>query len=73
MEIAQPRTLEGCLADCPGVMTPADVAGVLQISAKTVRRYMREGQIPRSFHVGPYWYVTKPDFIAWIEGRPDAA
>lgn len=39
------------------VLTADDVAGILQCSTKSLRRYCRKGQFPKPFYIGkfPRW------------------
>lgn len=57
----------------PDLLTPSDVAEITRQSAKTARKLMRTGQIPKAFKIGPRLYVTKTDFANFVERAANGA
>lgn len=53
----------------PDVVPLARLAEHLGLSPATVRTHLRRGQIPGR-KVGGRWFVTRRDFLAFLEARP---
>jgi excisionase family DNA binding protein len=48
-------------------LTPQEVSDLLQVSVQTVRRWIKEEDLP-AYKVGPrVWRIRKVDLAAWLE------
>lgn len=48
-------------------LTPQEVSDLLQVSVQTVRRWIKEEDLP-AYKVGPrVWRISKVDLDAWLE------
>lgn len=56
------------LDDLPDVLTPDDVARVLQCARKTVYDYCRKGIIPHR-KIGSMVRISRREFVAWLHGE----
>ena len=54
--------------DYPELLTSEHVAEILSITPQTARSYMRNGELPGSFHVGARWYMPKAKLIELVDG-----
>lgn len=50
------------------LLTPAEVAEILQVDEQTVRRYLREGKL-RGLRIGNRWRVDQADLEAFIQAN----
>lgn len=51
----------------PKVLTPSEIADLLHIDAKTVRKWLREQALSGIQLPGGDWRVLQPDFDAFIQ------
>jgi excisionase family DNA binding protein len=51
------------------LLTVQEVAGVLKITAFTVRKYLKSGAL-RGVKVGKYWRVRECDLEAYVRNLP---
>lgn len=51
----------------PTVLTPSEIADLLHIDPKTVRKWLRERSLAGIQLPGGDWRVLQPDFDAFIE------
>ena len=66
-EISVPISVERCIdwtevtvSIGPGdILTPAEVAALLQLPPKTVEQYFREGRIPGASKIGRHWRILR--------------
>lgn len=48
-------------------LTPQEVSDLLQVSVQTVRRWIKDEELP-AYKVGPrMWRIRKVDLDAWLE------
>ncbi len=47
-------------------LTPRDVSSLLQVSVYTVRRWIKEGELP-AYKVGRLWRIDKVDLDQWLD------
>jgi excisionase family DNA binding protein len=47
-------------------LTPQDVSELLRVSVYTVRRWIKEGNLP-AYKVGRGWRIPQSDVGAWLE------
>jgi excisionase family DNA binding protein len=48
-------------------LTPQEVSALLQVSVQTVRRWIKEEDLP-AYKVGPrMWRISKVDLDGWLE------
>jgi excisionase family DNA binding protein len=47
-------------------LTPAEVAGLLKVSPKTIQRLLKKGEIP-AFRVGTQWRFDREQIEAWAQ------
>jgi excisionase family DNA binding protein len=51
-------------------LTPRDVSDLLQVSVYTVRRWIKQGELP-AYKIGRQWRINEVDLSAWlIQQRP---
>ena len=53
------------------MLTPEEVAASLRVSAETIRRWCRTGEIP-AIRIGRLWRIKQTTLDALLEGRLDA-
>jgi excisionase family DNA binding protein len=54
-------------------LTPQEVSDLLQISVQTVRRWIKEEDLP-AYKVGPrVWRIRKTDLNTWLEQQRTAS
>jgi PTS system nitrogen regulatory IIA component len=62
--------------DLPGhpFLTPKEVSDLLQVSVYTVRRWIKEGELP-AYKVGRLWRIDKVDLNEWLSQQrlPDVS
>lgn len=46
-------------------LTPKEVSNILQVSVYTVRRWIKEGELP-AYKVGRLWRIDKVDLNKWL-------
>jgi len=46
-------------------LTPKEVSNLLQVSVYTVRRWIKEGELP-AYKVGRLWRIDKVDLNKWL-------
>ena len=46
-------------------LTPKEVSSLLQVSVYTVRRWIKEGELP-AYKVGRLWRIEKEDLNKWL-------
>jgi excisionase family DNA binding protein len=46
-------------------LTPQEVSGLLRVSVYTVRRWIKEGDLP-AYKVGRGWRIREPDIVRWL-------
>jgi excisionase family DNA binding protein len=62
-------TLSVNLAEEQPFLTTQEVSDLLQVSVQTVRRWIKEEDLP-AYKVGPrMWRVRTTDLDEWLEGR----
>jgi len=47
-------------------LTPQEVSDLLQVSVYTVRRWIKQGELP-AYKVGRLWRITESDLDKWLE------
>jgi len=47
------------------LLTPKEVSSLLQVSVYTVRRWIKEGELP-AYKVGRLWRIDKRDLNKWL-------
>ncbi|MGD2165454.1 MAG: helix-turn-helix domain-containing protein [Anaerolineae bacterium] len=47
-------------------LTPEDVSDLLQVSVYTVRRWIKQGELP-AYKVGRLWRINKGDLNRWLD------
>jgi len=47
-------------------LTPQDVSDHLQVSVYTVRRWIKQGELP-AYKVGRLWRIKREDLDRWLE------
>jgi excisionase family DNA binding protein len=53
-------------------LTPQEVSDLLQVSAQTVRRWIKDEDLP-AYKVGPrVWRIRKEDLNVWLEQQRSA-
>jgi excisionase family DNA binding protein len=55
--------------DGRSLLRVGELAGLLQVSAGTVYRLIREGRLP-AVRVGGQWRFRREDCEGWLDGRP---
>lgn len=55
------------IAPFPNVLTPSEIADLLHIDPKTVRKWLRERSLIGIQLPGGDWRVLQPDFDAFIQ------
>jgi excisionase family DNA binding protein len=54
-------------------LTPEEVSDLLQVSVYTVRRWIKQGELP-AYKVGRLWRIDKVDLSNWLDQqRPSNA
>jgi len=52
-------------------LTPQEVSDVLRVSVYTVRRWIKEGELP-AYKVGRFWRIKQGDLNKWLgQQQPD--
>jgi PTS system nitrogen regulatory IIA component len=52
-------------------LTPQEVSELLRVSVHTIRRWIKEGDMP-AYKVGRVWRIRKDDLNRWLDDqRPD--
>ena len=46
-------------------LTPQEVSDLLQVSVYTVRRWIKQGELP-AYKVGRLWRINKNDLNRWL-------
>jgi excisionase family DNA binding protein len=49
-------------------LTPQEVAEILRVSVYTVRRWIKEGNLP-AYKVGRSWRIEEEELGRWLEGQ----
>jgi len=57
--------MKGILINYQDVLTPAQVAEILQVSEQTVYKLLNTKQL-KSRRIGRYWRINKADLISYI-------
>jgi len=47
-------------------LTPQEVSDLLQVSVYTVRRWIKQGELP-AYKVGRLWRIKKGDLNQWLD------
>ena len=47
-------------------LTPEEVSELLQVSVYTVRRWIKQGELP-AYKIGRLWRVNKVDLTQWLD------
>jgi excisionase family DNA binding protein len=47
-------------------LTPQEVSDLLQVSVYTVRRWIKQGELP-AYKVGRLWRINKGDLNQWLD------
>ena len=47
-------------------LTPREVSGLLRVSIQTVRRWIKEGDLP-AYKIGRAWRIQEADLVVWLE------
>lgn len=47
-------------------LTPKDVSSLLQVSVYTVRRWIKDGELP-AYKVGRLWRIDEADLNQWLD------
>jgi len=47
-------------------LTPKEVSDLLQVSVYTVRRWIKQGELP-AYKVGRLWRINKGDLNQWLK------
>ncbi len=47
-------------------LTPHEVSELLQVSVYTVRRWIKQGELP-AYKVGRLWRIKKGDLNTWLD------
>mgnify|MGYP006282149427 CR=1 FL=1 len=47
-------------------LTPKEVSDLLQVSVYTIRRWIKEGELP-AYKVGRLWRINKGDLNRWLD------
>ena len=47
-------------------LTPQEVSDLLQVSVYTVRRWIKQGELP-AYKVGRLWRINKHDLNEWLD------
>jgi excisionase family DNA binding protein len=47
-------------------LTPQEVSELLQVSVYTVRRWIKQGELP-AYKVGRLWRIKKGDLNTWLD------
>jgi len=47
-------------------LTPQEVSDLLQVSVYTVRRWIKQGQLP-AYKVGRLWRIKEGDLNKWLD------
>ena len=53
-------------------LTPQEVSEFLRVSVYTVRRWIKEGQLP-AYKVGRGWRISESEIGAWLEQSQSSA
>jgi putative molybdopterin biosynthesis protein len=54
-------------------LTPEEVSDLLQVSVYTIRRWIKQGELP-AYKVGRLWRIDKTDLNDWLnQQRPATA
>lgn len=56
--------------DLPMVLTPADIAAILNVSRNTAYQFIHTKDFP-AFRLGKQYRVSKSKFLAWLEAAGD--
>jgi len=46
-------------------LTPQEVSGLLRVSVYTVRRWIKDGDLP-AYKIGRGWRIREPDIDQWL-------
>ena len=49
-------------------LTPQEVSDLLRVSVYTVRRWIKEGDLP-AYKVGRGWRISEADISAWLDRK----
>lgn len=60
-----------CVTDA--LLSPDDLAALLQVPVKTVYNWRSEGKGPKGIRVGKYVRFRRADVEAWLDQLSDAA
>lgn len=61
-------TLSANVLDEQTFLTPQEVSALLRVSTQTVRRWIKEGELP-AYKVGRAWRIKEVDLNKWLNGR----
>lgn len=51
--------------DKQSFLTPKDVSDLLQVSVYTIRRWIKDGELP-AYKVGRFWRIKPTDLDRWL-------
>ena len=57
--------LPGCSDEQTPFLTPHEVSGLLKESVYTVRRWIKDGELP-AYKVGRSWRISESDLDRWL-------
>lgn len=60
---------ENLVLNCPEVMTPEQVAELLQVSSKTVYKLLHSKELT-CFTIGKYYRITKHSLLKFMQHSP---
>lgn len=58
-------------AETRSFLTPQEVSDLLRVSVYTVRRWIKEGNLP-AYKVGRGWRIHESEINTWLEHRQSA-
>ncbi len=58
-------------AEHQSFLTPQEVSDLLRVSVYTVRRWIKEGDLP-AYKVGRGWRISESDIDAWLRKNQSA-
>lgn len=53
-------------------LTPQEVSDLLRVSVYTVRRWIKEGDLP-AYKVGRGWRISEADIAEWLDSNQSTA
>ena len=59
-------------AEPQSFLTPQEVSSLLRVSVYTVRRWIKEGNLP-AYKVGRGWRISVAEMVHWLEQNQSSA